>query len=247
MTIAPGDSRNGRIKALKIVIGQLRAGDHVESVRTQLAALVSECDASDIAAMAQQLLAEGVPLAQMVGRCDLQAQVVTGVLAQAPSAAVPPGHPVDTFQRENAALREAIARLRWALAALGSASADAPPDPRALQHVGAPHSLAGDVDRHYRRKERLLLPFLERHGLDGPSAVMSGKDDEARGLLADLGTTLEVAEGTPVWWRLVAQTVAEPALAAVEKMIFKEERILFPLALQHLTDAEWREIRLALG
>jgi uncharacterized protein len=40
----------------------------------------------------------------------------------------------------------------------------------------------------------------------------------------------------------VAQTVAESALAAVEEMIFKEERILLPMSLQHLTETEWGEI-----
>ena len=99
-----------------------------------------------------------------------------------------------------------------------------------------------DVEKHYQRKENLLFSFLERHGITGPSTVMWGKDDEARALLRELGNALAETGGTAGEWLLVARTVAEPALAAVEEMIFKEERILLPMALQTLTATEWGEI-----
>jgi DUF438 domain-containing protein len=99
-----------------------------------------------------------------------------------------------------------------------------------------------DVEKHYRRKEHLLFSILERHGITGPSTVMWGKDDEARALLKELGTALGETGGAAGEWRLVARTVAEPALAAVEEMIFKEERILLPMSLQTLTESEWGEI-----
>jgi uncharacterized protein len=41
---------------------------------------------------------------------------------------------------------------------------------------------------------------------------------------------------------MMATTLAEPALRAVEEMIFKEQRILLPMALENLTPAEWGEI-----
>lgn len=40
----------------------------------------------------------------------------------------------------------------------------------------------------------------------------------------------------------MARVVSEPALAAVDEMAFKEERILLPMALQNLTATEWGEI-----
>lgn len=76
----------------------------------------------------------------------------------------------------------------------------------------------GHDDRH--------TPGIERHGISGPSTVMWGKDDEARAFLRELGNALAETGGTAGEWQLVARTVAEPALAAVEEMIFKEERIL---------------------
>jgi hypothetical protein len=99
-----------------------------------------------------------------------------------------------------------------------------------------------DVDKHYQRKEHLLFSCLERHGITGPSKVMWGKDDEARGLLKALGAAMGVPGATAAQWQRVAASVAEPALAAVEEMIFKEERILLPMALQNLSEREWGEV-----
>ena len=39
------------------------------------------------------------------------------------------------------------------------------------------------MEKHYLRKENLLFPFLEKHGITGPPKVMWGKHDETRALL----------------------------------------------------------------
>ena len=213
-------------------------------MKARLAALVRECDASEIAAMEQELMAEGVPVQEIMGMCDLHSQVVRDILVEKASAPPPPGHPVDTFRRENEALRAQAASLRSALATLAPEGADEEAPVDAAHHLVCRRLFSGlmDVEKHYQRKENLLFSFLERHGITGPSTVMWGKDDEARALLKELGNALAETGGTAGEWQLVARTVAEPALAAVEEMIFKEERILLPMALQTLTATEWGEI-----
>jgi hypothetical protein len=99
-----------------------------------------------------------------------------------------------------------------------------------------------DIEKHYQRKENLLFPFLERYGITGPSKVMWGKDDEVRGLLKGLVEALGADGATVGEWKIVSTAVAMPALAAVEEMIFKEEKILLPMALETLNDADWGEI-----
>ena len=99
---------------------------------------------------------------------------------------LPPGHPVDTFLRENDALRNRIRRIREAITRLREASADVP-----LAEVLAALQEAYDdltsIELHFLRKEGLLFPHLERYGISGPSTVMWGIDDQIRGRLADIG------------------------------------------------------------
>ena len=238
------DNRAHRIRTLKEVIRHLHEGKAPAEVKARLAALVGECDASEIAAMEQELMAEGVPASEIMGMCDLHSQVVRDILVEKASAPPPPGHPVDTFRRENEALGAQARAMREALAALApeGGDEDAPVDPEQLLECRRAFAGLMDVEKHYQRKEHLLFSMLERHGITGPSTVMWGKDDEVRGFLKELGTVLAETGGTVGEWRLVAQTVAEPALAALEEMIFKEERILLPMSLQNLTGTEWGEI-----
>jgi uncharacterized protein len=51
--------------------------------------------------------------------CDLHSQVTRDVLVQIPTRKdIAPGHPIDTFRRENEALRGVIALMKTGLAEL---------------------------------------------------------------------------------------------------------------------------------
>lgn len=237
------DNRAHRIRTLKEVIRHLHQGRSPAEVKAQLAALVRECDASEIAAMEQELMAEGVPATQIMNMCDLHAQVVRDVLAAPATAALPPGHPVDTFRRENEALEQQVLALRAALAALApqEAQAEAAVPAEGLLECRRLFSGLMDVEKHYQRKEHLLFSCLERHGITGPSTVMWAKHDEVRRLLKELGSAL-ARGGSVSEWRSITATTAEAVLSGVSGMVFKEERILLPMALQNLTATEWGEI-----
>ena len=175
--------------------------------------LVGQTDSCTLMSMEQNLIAGGMPVEKLAGLCDLHSQVTRDVLVPLPGAPLPPGHPVDTFRRENTALREVIAKLR---------EADSLDERRQ-----AINELL-DIEKHYQRKEHLVFSVLERHGINGPSKVMWAKDDEVRARLKNL--------------RANPESNAEPALTAIEEMIYKEENILLLAALQKFTDTEWAEI-----
>lgn len=231
------DNRAHRVRTLKHIIKHLHAGDAPDGVRQQLKELVRECDASEIAQMEHELIAEGVPVQQIMGMCDLHAQVVSEVLVERGPPELAPGHPAQTFRKENEALGEQIDAIRGCLAALTESEA-ATPD--AVNNCRRLVNELMDLDVHYQRKEQLLFSMLERHGIDGPSKVMWAKDDEVREAVKQLHAAVSQAEG--VDWRLVLTDFAEPAFSAVQGMIFKEEKILLPMALQTLTEVEWGDI-----
>ncbi len=156
---------------LKEIVDGLNAGESPELVKLKLKSLVGRTDSCELMAMEQRLIADGMPVEKLAGLCDLHSQVTRDVLVNLSAAPLPPGHPVDTFRRENQALREVIAQFRAA------------PTPDARRQ--AIHELI-DIDKHYQRKEHLLFSCLERHGITGPSKVMWAKDDEVRARLKQL-------------------------------------------------------------
>lgn len=107
------DNRRQRVSVLKEIIQHLHAGAAPELVKNQLREIVRQTDATEIMAMEQELMVEGMPVDTVRSMCDLHSQVTRDLLVQlAPPLPIQPGHPVDTFNRENAALKEVIGRMR---------------------------------------------------------------------------------------------------------------------------------------
>jgi len=109
------NNRAKRIETLKTIIKQLHRSADPESVRQQLTYIVREAEPGEIAAMEQEIIAEGVPVDEVRSMCDLHAQVVQDILPEQHQE-VPPGHPVDTLKRENEAIRGAVSDMRVAMA-----------------------------------------------------------------------------------------------------------------------------------
>jgi DUF438 domain-containing protein len=83
-----------------------------------------------------------------------------------------------------------------------------------------------EINTHYTRLENQLFPKLEKVGFTGPSQVMWAKHDEVRELIKK---------------RNIEDY--EELLKAVEDMIFKEEKILFPTSLEKLSTSDWIDVK----
>ena len=234
------DNRAHRIRTLKGIIKHLHEGQPAEQVRAQLQDIVRETDYSEIVAMEQELMAEGMPVEEIQCMCDLHSQVTRDVLVPIAPVPVPPGHPLDTFRRENDALRGVLLKVRTVIADLRKLPDGADASALILQWRQSVNDLM-DIEKHYERKEHALFSRLEGHGITGPSKVMWAKDDEVRSLLKDLSAALQ-QEGTAGEWKLVADTIGETAIRQIEEMIYKEDQILFPMATDTLTEEDWAEI-----
>ncbi|MFX0211657.1 MAG: DUF438 domain-containing protein, partial [Candidatus Hodarchaeota archaeon] len=79
---------------------------------------------------------------------------------------------------------------------------------------------------HYARLENQLFPRLEEAGFTGPSQVMWAKHDEIREL-----------------FRHKEKMNIEELTKQIEDLIFKEETILFPTALELLSSKDWIDVR----
>jgi DUF438 domain-containing protein len=235
------DNRAQRVRTLKGIIQRLHAGEALDAVRNSLKELVCQTDHSEIMAMEQELIADGMPVTEILGMCDMHSQVTREVLVQLPPAPLLPGHPVDTFRRENEALRQSIARCQTAMNRVLETSDDGDVAAAVLDWRQALNELQ-DVDKHYQRKEHLLFTCLERHGIGGPSKVMWAKDDQNRQLLKDLSTALREGGTTVAEGKLLAATTGAAAVGSIHEMIYKEEQILFSMCLDRFTADEWAEI-----
>ena len=231
--------RTRRQDQLKGLIEQLHAGEPVETVKAEFAELLEGVGSAEIARLEQALIAEGLPETEVKRLCDVHVAVFRESL-DAEAAARPdtlPGHPVHTFRAEN----EVVARI---LTELGAALAqvEGTRDLLALTNARETFQRLRAFEKHYLRKENLLFPYLEKHDFAGPSSVMWAIHDDIRAEWKALAAALGGSSNGRA-------ADAETPLALfgqldndMRQMIYKEENILFPAALERLSRHEWAAI-----
>jgi DUF438 domain-containing protein len=225
-----------RQEILKDIISDLHAGVDMAILKKRFVDLIKDIDASEIARMEQKLIDEGMSESEVKRLCDIHVKVFEESLDSKEELKMPTGHPVHTYMLENRALEEVIRQMRALLDRLGT-----PPDEQMVRFLQYElqrliDSLS-EVDIHFLRKENQLFPVLEAHGISGPSSVMWALHDDIRKSLRKahkLIAETKAAEGIAKL-REILQTLAE--------MIYKEEKILFPMAIELLTEADWIKVR----
>ena len=229
-----------RKELLKHLILQLHNNEAPEIVRKRLVELLRSVPYNEVVEVEQELISEGLPEEEVLRFCDIHTAVLDGSIDTSAAKVVPPGHPVDTFKRENRALEEYIQKAK-ALFDKGNKLKDDEVNEYLLQLKGIFNNLS-DVDKHYKRKEYLLFPFLEKAGITGPPKVMWGKHDETRELLKAAHESLLAKNVSAEEVPTVILLILLPAIDAIEGMIMKEEEILLPMSLDTLTDKDWYQI-----
>lgn len=239
------NNSENRKELLKHMIMQLHNGEAPESVKAQLTNLLKGIPYDEVVEVEQELIKEGLPVEEVLKLCDIHAMVLEGNIDHADAKAIPAGHPVDTFKKENRELEKLALQLNALYTAVKVAAAENSKDATdstIIQMLSIFNALT-DVDKHYRRKENLLFPFLESKGITGPPTVMWGKHDETRAFLKNAIEALQNAKGaTASELSDIIDILLAPASKAVTDMVMKEDEILFPMSMDELTDQEWYDI-----
>jgi len=219
--------------ALKGIIQDLHAGVPVEKLRKTFARLIKDTSPEEIADMENALIQEGFPIEEVQRLCDVHAQVFDKALKKAGKPGKIPGHPIHTFVQENKAAKAILKELKRAAKPLGKGE----PGPEDIERFGKALGRLREIEKHYARKENQLFPALEAKGFTGPTKVMWGKHDEIRALLRK--SEEELAKKN---WPDAAAT-AKTISGAVKKLIFLEEKILYPTSARKLTTVDWARIK----
>ncbi len=227
---------------LKHMILQLHDGVAPEQVKKRLAELMGKVPYEYVVEVEQELIADGLPQAEILKLCDVHVMAMEGQIDTSGEQIAPAGHPVHTFKQENQALTWVISDIEKLYEiVLASSNKDEVTDFNFK--LRTQFNSLSDVEKHYRRKENLLFPFLEEHEITGPPTVMWGKHDETREYLKNaLSALKKVGSDNLLGLQSVIKLVLKPVSKAVADMIYKEEEILFPMSMDTLTEAEWYQV-----
>lgn len=231
------NNREYRQKALKQIILELHEGKSVQDVKAKFNAIAKDLDPAELSLVEQGLIHDGLPVEEVQRLCDVHAEVFRDALEQNPALSAEPGHPVEIFMAENEALLVLIEEIKPLIKHLQQATDSA--EKSIVLQLAEKLNLLWDVDKHYRRKEDLIFPFLEKYEITGPPKVMWGVDDEIRKLLKEAKNM--TANYQPTNKQQFVEKL-EVALKQIEEMIFKEEKIFLPMAMETLSEDEWYQV-----
>ncbi|WP_059041876.1 DUF438 domain-containing protein [Paenibacillus rubinfantis] len=233
---APEQSR--RQQLLKEIIKELHEGKSVEEVKARFESAVGDVTVAEISAMEHALMEEeGIPVEEVQRLCSVHTAIFKGSIEDIHRSSKPeeqPGHPVHTFKLENREIERLVNfKLQLHLDKYRKDVSD-----ELVFKLLEDLSLLLDLDKHYSRKENLLFPYLEKYGIYGPTKVMWGVDDGIRMMIKE--TKGKLVDGSADRETVIMDI--ERIIKEVNEMIFKEENILLPMALEKLTEDEWVSI-----
>ena len=105
-----------------------------------------------------------------------------------------------------------------------------------------------DIRRHNEKEEQYLFPLLERH-VDGPPQVMRSEHRELWKAFNKLRECIKDMENLHIYGTSIPELVqcANTVVDLLGNHIAKENEVLFPMAKNVLTDAEYDRLRTNLS
>jgi PAS domain S-box-containing protein len=101
-----------------------------------------------------------------------------------------------------------------------------------------------DSLKHYLREENVIFPYLESHGIVGPPKMMWIEHDQIRATVKRLFELLKKFSETEP--KLLSKELFDIAISLRELFnihFYKENHILFPAAMDSLSEEEWNSAR----
>lgn len=214
---------------LKDLILRLHDGEDTDTIKEEFKENFGYLSSSEIAKLEAELIGDGMEVSEIQRLCNIHADIFTGNISDLHSldqVDQEEGHPLNIFRKENYGLSLYLKDTFKPLLEAYRKSYD----PKIKIDFLAEVKELSKIIKHYTRKEMLFFPFLEKAGVNGPSQVMWGKDDEIRALFKESNDSLDGED-------LVNKI--DSLLEEIESMIVKENDILSPLLLKNIKPLEW--------
>ena len=235
------ESKKGILKEL---IRQLHSGAPPSEVKEKFKQVLKDVSPSEIAKIEEELVKEGMPREELQRLCDVHLEVFTEQLEKEKTEIeVAPENPVNILMEEHKILLRFLEEMDTIIKSVQQAK-----DPKIvsqvipqLKHIAEDFL---DAEKHYLREENVLFPLLEKHGITEPPAVMWMEHTRLREQKKQFHKLM--IDYDKMGFEDFKGQLCEVASSLHEILsshIFKENNILFPTALQMVTDQEWKDAR----
>lgn len=236
------DSAIDRKKEIKSFIGQIKTKKNAEELKEKAKNILRDISPEDLGYIEQELIKEGITREEMKKLCNIHLEVM-GEGLKKPDLKLEVGHPIHTLMEEHKVILEFVEKLQMAVnkIELNKNFAGLDKELKILVHIGE-HLV--EADKHHLREENALFPALEKFGVTEPPAIMREEHKELRvkeNELYELAKNYKNISYVKSIKKI--RDITEYLSKELTNHIYKENNILYPMAIQAIPKKKWAEIK----
>jgi DUF438 domain-containing protein len=225
---------------LKRILKELKSEENLASIEEKARLLLRDVDPETLSLVEQELMAEGFDPEEFRRLCEIHLKAIT---IRREDNEVGRDHPVSILKAEHEvildnlkSLEKIVGKLRFNIG-LGQLSEE-------LKKLEPILELLLEAESHHQREEKSLFPRLEERGVTGPPNIMRLEHEDLRARKRALKKLLD--ERNALDYNYLVNRVRELGMyiaLTLRDHIYKENNILYPLALKTIPENEWDGIR----
>ena len=231
----------GKKETLKNIIKRLHAGADPEKIKEEFKELIKGIESADIAEIEEELIKEGMPQEEIHKLCDVHLALFKESIEKEKVLA-PLGHPIHILMEEHKIILKFADDLKRV--ALNIENKDFSFIKGQKEKLKQIEENFKSSTSHYVREENALFPYLEKHGITQPPAMMWMEHDKIREIEKNIYKLIDTHEEMDSGH--FVKDLKELAIVLAETLsnhFYKENNILFPTGLKVIADNEWKDIR----
>lgn len=233
------ESKKNEVKTL---LKQLHSGGDITKLKEKGKKLLKNISPTDLALIEQEMIREGTTRKEMRKLCDVHLEIMKEGIEKK-ELNLKRGHPIHTLVEEHKMILDFIDKLKKTLRSIDAANGfdEISEDITMLKHV-AEHLV--EADKHHQREEEVLFPALKKFGVTEPPEIMEEEHKELKPRKVELYKIAK--EHNKMSYLDFVKKVREEAEFLIEELpshIYKEDNILYPMAIQVLPENMWTEMK----
>lgn len=233
-------------EGLKQILRKLHQAkpEELEKAKREAERYFKNTDPRELALAEQELIQEGVGREEMKRLCDTHLEVMKKQLgAKAKSIKLAKSHPISILRDEHKIIKSELKKLKKTLDQLIAGGSFE----KARRQINSLKELAHfflETEKHYQREEEGIFPRLAAHGITEPPEIFKEDHIEFKVKKRSLNEIVMTAQDKD--FKNFLDTVS-PLIEFLTKNlaehIYKEDNILYPMALETLEKNEWPAVR----
>lgn len=235
--IGVGVPLKDRVRAL---VERLKKGEP-EGLDERLREILEDTDPFELEQAEEELLSEGIDREDILLLCDAQIGLNDEVSEMDETFLERPGHPIHLLMEEHRHILSFMKDVRDLAESMGNGEVIDAGDRMLLGEV---EPFIREAQKHFQLEENVLFPYMEKHGITRPPAAMWSEHEVLRANEKEL-LSLIARQRYMNEEEFVTHLRCQSGmlLSLLNAHFYKENHVLFPMAVRTLDVHEWNEAR----